>query len=1226
MITSLQKVLVSTALIFSAAFFNYTQACTGSILAGNLVPTDNWQTVAGVQAGDRYTFTIGANEVIIFSFCQGGASYTNDPRIDLHNSAGTIVYDFNDDHCGYGAELVWLCATSGTYSVGIYDFFCLTNGAAMGTMSYKKLPTPTEQDCQGALPLCTSFTNHPQSYSGTGNYYDIFNFNAQQGMGATTNNCPNCLVTGELNNVWYTFTAQSNGNLAFTIDPVNNADDYDWALYSLNGGTDCFDLVNYSSYPPVSCNYAFVDTGNGNTGVGSGASGCVGPVADQGYNSTFAVTTGQTYVITVSNFSSTQNGYSINFGASTATIIDNSAPVLTNMVYQPYCGSSSITVQFSESVWCSSVQPSDFVLTGPDGTYSILDTYSIVCSSAASNTYAGTWYDDVWTLELGDLLSQSGDYTLTLNAGSVEDKCTNINAQNQIFFTVVGITADVDITNLAGCGGQCNGEISITNLSGGTAPYFINWSGPSGFTSTNAIISSLCQGQYTVTITDSEGICEYVEIVDLTGAPPINPTAANNGPLCQGQTLNLTSTSDDPASTFSWTGPAAFASGIQNPNRPASTTAMSGTYSLTVTDSYGCTETATTDVTIYSVTPISITTGSPYCEGENIQLNATTVIGASYSWTGPGVFSSAVEDPQIPNCVVTDGGAYSVTVTDANSCTATANTNIVVNPGITANVVAVNPLCYQQPSGQITVNVTNGTPNYTYAWSNGPTINTTTNCVGGTSYCVTIQDASGCSLEVCHTLTDPAEIVVTSATVPTQCGFLDGEITLTISGGAGGYTIPWTEGHNGDHITGLHPGDYTATVTDANGCQEIVTATVGFFGAGTVAIAEIQSIKCYGDANAVLNATMTGGTIPFDYTWSVSGQTSANLAGIGAGTYTVSVEDVYGCSGQASWDVAQPPMLTLLIDHTDVLCRGGNNGNATANVSGGVFPYTYNCDHGPTSSHISSLIAGTYNVNVTDLNGCPLSDFVVINQPDKATAINLTTTGVTCAGKFDGTASVIGDGGTPPYSIYWFQYGTLIASAQEVQSLRSGNYSVEMFDANNCMDEVNFVITEPSELIIGSQMSPVTCKGFNDGMIAISIEGGTFPYSFSWNTGDTLPIVADLIAGQYIITVTDASNCIKTIGIDMPESIRLCLGIPDAFTPNADGINDTWEIEYIEMYPGSYVNVFNRWGQHIYQGVPGSEFWDGKFNGKFVPAGAYQYVVDLRNGMEPFTGVVVVVY
>jgi len=1225
MINSLQKVLFSVVLLLSTAILNYTSACTGSSLAGNLTPTDAWQTIAGVQAGDRYTFTIGAGEVIIFSFCQGGGAYSNDPRIDIHDAAGTITHDFNDDHCGYGAEIVWVCSTSGTYSAGFYDFFCLTGGTALGTVAYKKLPTPTEQDCLGARPLCNSLSSHPQSYVGSGHYYDIFNFNAQQGMAVATDNCPNCLVTGELNNVWYTFTAQSNGNLAFTIDPVDNTDDYDWALYRLSPTVDCFDLINYSANPPVSCNYAYIDTGNGNTGLGSGASSCVGPVADQSFNSTFAVTTGQTYVLTVSNFSSSQNGYSINFGASTATIVDNSPPAMTNLVYQPYCGSSSITIQFSEAVWCSSVQPADFVLTGPSGTYSVIDTYSIVCMSASSNTYAGTWYDDVWTLELGDLLSQSGTYTLTLAAGSVEDKCTNVNAQNQLNFTVNGITADVDITQAAGCGGQCFGEISVSNTSGGTPLYNYDWSGPSGYTASGLVISNLCTGQYILTITDSEGICEYIESVDLPDAPPINPTATNNGPLCQGETLNLTSTSSDPASTFSWSGPG-FTSAVQNPSIANSTVGMSGTYSVTVTDSNGCSDNASTDVTVYSVTPVSVTSGSPYCEGENIQLNATTVVGATYSWTGPGTYSSSVEDPQIASCTTTDGGTYTVVVTDANLCTATANTNVVVNPGITANITAVNPLCYQQASGQITVTVTSGTPNYTYTWSNGASTPSITGCVGGIAYCVTIQDAATCSLQLCNTLTDPPELLAVPTTVPTECGYLDGEISLTITGGTGVGSVTWTEGHTGNPITGLHPGDYTATVTDGLGCQEIVTATVGFFGAGTVSITQLQQIKCYGDNNGVLTSTMTGGTTPFDYIWSVPGQTSPNLSGIGAGTYSVTVEDVYGCSGMASLDVTQPAMLTLLIDHTDVLCRGGNNGNATVTVSGGIFPYIYNWDHGPTSSHISSLEAGTYSIDVTDLNGCVVSDYVVIAQPDKSVSLNLTTEGVTCTGRFDGMALAEGDGGTPPYNIYWFQYGTLMASGEQLESLRAGNYSVELYDANNCMAEANFNIPEPVELVVGSESSSVTCKGFNDGMIAVSIVGGSFPYNIQWSSGDSVAIVDDLRAGQYYITVTDNSGCVKTLGVELTESPKLCLGIPDAFTPNADGINDTWEIEYIEMYQGAYVNVFNRWGQHIYQGTPDSEFWDGKFNGKFVPAGAYQYIIDLRNGMDPFTGVVVVVY
>lgn len=1216
-------IFLPVLIAFSVFLSQSTYACTGSTLAGNLTPNDNWQTVGGVQAGDRYTFFINTDEVIIFSFCQGGGSYTNDPRIDIHDEFGTIVHDFNDDHCGYGAEIVWVCPASGTYSIGLYEFSCVTDGTALGTVAYKFLPTPTEQDCLGARPLCSSFSNHPQSYVGSGHYYDIFDFNDQYGMGATTNNCPNCLVTGELNNVWYTFTAQTSGNLAFTITPVTSSDDYDWALYSLNGGTDCLDLINWGAHPPVSCNYSY--GGSGNTGIGSGSSSCVGPVENQLYNAGFSVNPGETYVLTVSNFSSTQDGYSINFGLSTATIVDNSPPVLDNLVYAPYCGSSSITVQFSEAVWCSSVQPADFVLTGPNGVYSIDDTYSTVCTSASSNTYSGTWYDDIWTLQLGDLLSQSGDYVLTLNAGSVEDKCTNVNAVNQLFFTVVGITADVDITASAGCGGQCNGEISITNLAGGTAPYFIDWIGPSGFTSTNQIISNLCEGMYYLTITDSEGICEFVDSVQMVSAPPINPTANNNGPVCAGETLELYGGSDDAGASYSWSGPGAFASAVQNPTRANADVGMSGTYTVTVTDVSGCTETATTDVVVYSITPVSITSDSPYCEGEDIQLNATTVIGASYSWSGPGMFTSTDEDPLIANCVTTDAGTYSLVVTDVNSCTTNASVNIVVNPGIAADIVAINPLCYQEATGQIQINPTSGTAPFDYIWCTGSTANPATGMVAGTC-CVTITDAALCSLVLCPTLVDPAELVVDITTVPTECGFLDGEIITNVSGGAGGYTIDISESHFGDHVTGLHPGDYTVTVTDANGCTDISTATVGFFGAGTVSITQLQDVLCFGQTTAVLQSEMTNGTLPYTYAWSVAGQVGQNLSGVGEGTYSVSITDTYGCSGEATHYVSQPDVLTASVEKQDVLCRGQNNGWATVTVAGGIAPYVYTWDHGPNSSHISNLAAGTYSVIVRDLNSCSVTEVVVINQPEKILDLSVTTSDVSCAGRNDGLAIGVGNGGTLPYTIHWFQFNEFIASGTQIASLRAGDYTAEIYDENNCTDEVYFSIYEPSQLMVETQVFGVSCKGFNDGSVALSVVGGNSPYSYQWSSSDTISSSNSLSAGDYYITITDANGCLKALGVNVPASSKLCLGIPDAFTPNADGINDTWEIDYIEMYPGAVVNVFNRWGQHIYQGTSNGEFWDGQWNGKFVPAGSYQYVIDLRNGMDPFTGVVVVVY
>ncbi len=1226
-------ILLFVSVLFMIVASNNIYACSGSSLAGNLTPDVNWQTVPGVQAGDRYTFTIGASEVIIFTFCQGGASYTDDPMINIHNDVGTIVYEVNDDHCGLGSEIVWVCPSSGTYSIGLYEYNCQNSGIALGTIAYKLLPTPTEQDCLGALPLCNTFNNHTFAALGEGNYYDLYDFrqagNYGSGWADTYDNCPNCMLDGELNSMWYSFTAQSDGWLKFTITHPSS-EIYDWSLHSLNGGVTCFDLVDYQTYPPVSCNW-WGDIGTGtSTGMeDSGTTDCQywpGSGSGNAYNNPIWVTAGETFALHISSYVGGPGGYSIDFGNSTAQILDNSPPVMDNLLYAPYCGSSSLTVQFSEAVWCSSVQPVDFELTGPSGTYSIDDTWSVVCASASANTYAGTWYDDVWTLELGDYLSQSGDYILTLNAGSVEDKCTNTNGLDQLLFTVVGISADVNINANAGCSGSCDGEIQISNLTGGTAPYFIDWSGPSGFTSTNQTISNLCPGTYTLTITDSEGVCEYVETINLNNTPPINAIASSNTPVCQGETLDLTGMSDDPASTYSWSGPGVYTSIEQNPSRINADIGMTGTYSLVVTDSNGCTESTSTDVVVYPVTPVVISDDSPYCEGEDIQLNATTVIGATYSWVGPGMFNSTDEDPLIAGCDVTDGGAYILTVTDVNMCEVIASANIVVNPGITANVVAIDPLCYQEATGEITILPLTGTPSYDYIWPSGSTSNPSTGLVGGQEFCVTVTDAASCSLVICHTLTDPPDLVADIVTVPTECGYLDGQIITNASGGAGGYVIDVTEGYSGSPITGLHPGDYTVTVTDANLCEEIQTVTVGFFGAGVVEITQVEDIMCFGNQTAVLHSDMSNGTPPYNYEWSEIGEAGSDITGIGVGLYSVTITDTYGCYGVDSYDVLQPEVVTMSIEHEDVLCRGEANGSATVSVVGGIDPYVYSWEHGPLSSHISSLTAGTYSVVVEDVNGCSLSDYVVINQPEKKLSVSIVTTDVSCTGRYDGIALGSGDGGTLPYTIQWYQFDQFIGTGEQLVSLSAGEYYIKIYDDNSCFADSYFTIYEPTPLIVETDVAGVTCKGYNDGYINVIADGGTMPYQYQWSNGDSLSLSHSLLAGQYFITVSDMNECQKAVGLVVEESSKLCLGIPDAFTPNGDGINDTWEIEYIEMYSGAYVNVFSRWGQHIYQGASDSEFWDGTFNGHFVPAGSYQYVVDLRNGMEPFTGVVVVVY
>lgn len=1200
-------------------------SCTGGTLAGSITLTPSWATMGGIDAGDRFTFTIGTNEAVIFSFCQSGGSYTSDPMISILNQAGTVEYISNDDHCGLGSEVIWVCPASGTYSISFHRYNCNSDGTALGTIAYRLLPTPTEQDCLGARALCSTISNHPISYSGHGHYYDIIDFNDLFGMAVNVNNCPNCLVTGELNNVWYTFTAQTAGNIAFTISPINSADDYDWALYSLNGGVTCFDLLNHSANPPISCNFCGT---SGTTGAGSGSVSCNGPNSCSNFNSAFTVTPGATYVLTVSNFSATQSGYSIDFGASTSTIVDNSTPMLGNIVYPPYCGSSSLTIQMSEAVHCTSVQPADFELTGPAGTYSITDVISMVCESASSNTYAGTWYDAVWTLQLGDFLSNSGDYTLRLIPGSIADKCNNVNNENLLNFTIIGITADVTTTGISGCFGDNNGSITVSNIRGGTEPYTCQWTGPNGFTSSNTTLTGLAPGTYNLTITDAEGICEFVWQTTLVEAPAINPTLTNNGPLCQNSDLQLSVTADVPISTYAWSGPNGFTSSIANPTISNATEAAAGIYSVTLTDAYGCSEENTTNAVITAVQPISINLNhnSNYCENETITFTTTNITGATYSWSGPSGFTSSECSPSITHCRPSDAGIYSVTVTDANNCTTSASTtSITISPGITGDLTSQNPLCHNSATGSISLNISNGTAPYSPVWSNGATTNNIVNLTAN-YYCVTITDAALCRLILCQTLVEPAQLVTTATTVATECGKSEGEINLSTTGGTPNYTYQCSESHSGSHITGLHPGTYTITTIDANNCTETIQATINFYGSNTVNITQTQSILCHGNKEAALSANMLAGCTPYTYSWSVAGQNASTISNIGSGTYSITIQDHYGCTGTASYDITEPLPISIVHETQDVTCRGEKNGALTLIASGGVAPYTYKWNTNSTSSHISSLGAGTYTVTIKDINNCSISESFEITQPEQGTSIEMITKNVTCHGMHNASAQAVATGGSAPYIIYWYLNNKLITTGTQANSLGAGTYIVELYDTKNCHSQTSFTISNPDELIIQQEMSPVTCRGYNDGLVGINIVGGKLPYQINWNIGDTATHLVNLKAGTYTVTIIDDYKCKKTLSINIPENPNICIDIPDAFTPNGDGINDTWIIGYRDMYPYIVIYVFNRWGQKFYEGRKGDAPWDGKYKGKLVPTGTYLYVIDFQNGFAPYTGTLTVVY
>ncbi|MGM0649475.1 MAG: gliding motility-associated C-terminal domain-containing protein, partial [Bacteroidota bacterium] len=1093
--------------------------------------------------GERYTFEAYEFTTYVISFCQGGGSNNIDTQLEICDEDGTTVFAFNDDHCGLGSEITWTCDNTGTYSFVIYEFNCQDDGANAGTLAYRTLTPPTEQDCLGAIPLCFDTYNTTNSYSGTGHYpNEIPDY-----PGANSDdNCPdNCLLDGEVNDVWYTFTVQTSGTVSFVISPNDPDDDYDWAVYDITND-NCSDIYSNAGSMQVSCNFCGTA---GDTGPdGSSTESCQhgDPASCTPFNDVLNVTAGETYVINVSNFSSTQSGYSIDFGG-TAQIVDNDVPELVDLVYQPACGASNITVQMSERIWCLGTEASAFSLTGPQGVYEIDDVWSEVCQAGLGSSYGDTYYDDVWTLELGDYLQHSGDYTLELVDDGVEDVCENSSDSSSITFHIDGVEATATVLNTLECYSDTDGSATVDNVTGGTPPYTYLWS--SGETTETA--TGLHGGTQYVTVTDSTGMCSDVVEVDIPSPPPIHVDAGYDRIICEGESE--------------------YIGGVP--------TASNG--------------------------------NPPY----------------SYEWSPSGM----LDDPAIANPIATPTGDqnFDVIVQDSDGCYGVDTVLIEVSPPMDITFDITDALCYGDANGEATAVVTGGTHPLDYTWSHSglDTTETVTGLEAGVTYTVSVQDSVGCVESADVEVGQPDSIQLNADVTDSDCGSANGEISISPSGGTSPYSIAWETGDNNNVISNLEPGYYDITITDDHGCVFTDSVLVAGVGVNTVTIQQIDEILCYGDSTASLQANMPDGYLPLTFYWSDSVTTGSVASGLGAGEYSVSITDAYGCEGEASYEVEQPPLLELDLNVTDVQCADGNDdGKAEAVVNGGTSPYYYQWSTGDTTSAIHGLAQGSYSVTITDDNGCQVEDDFSIQMPDAPVNVFITTENVTCPGGSDGSAYATADGGTQPYQFIWYQYGNVIGNGDSLPGLKAGNYRVEAVDDHDCTDALSFTLTQPAAFVIETSVQEVSCREYDDGVINISVSGGTAPYKFNWSSGDTVPELKDIESGDYELTITDNNECIHTTTVYVPENSRLCIEIPNAFTPNDDGVNDRWEIKYIEEYPEAHVMVFNRWGQKLYDNRINDQSWDGTFNGEKCPTGSYTYVVDLSNEIEPFTGTVTIVY
>ncbi|MEO6758641.1 MAG: SprB repeat-containing protein, partial [Saprospiraceae bacterium] len=471
---------------------------------------------------------------------------------------------------------------------------------------------------------------------------------------------------------------------------------------------------------------------------------------------------------------------------------------------------------------------------------------------------------------------------------------------------------------------------------------------------------------------------------------------------------------------------------------------------------------------------------------------------------------------------------------------------ITVHPALAFTTTTTSPVCSGASNGKITVNVTAGTtPNYSYNWSksgggtgSGSGITSEPFNISGLAagtYTITVTNGNGCSATGTATISNPTamQIVVSTKDNVSCNGGSDGQLYVTVTAGASGpYTYNWTKNGGGSgsgssntqpfYIPNLAGGTYNVTVTNNSGCTATGTSTVS---EPTLLVLTKTStnVSCNGGSNGSINLTVTGGTGTYTYNWGVGQPVTQDRTNLAAGTYTVTVTDINGCTKTTSATITQPAAITLSTVVTNVACNGGSTGSINLTVSGGTSPYTYLWTGGATSQDLNGKAAGTYSVTVTDANGCTKTTSATITQPG-ALAVSTTVTNVSCNGGSNGSINLTVTGGTTPYSYAW----TGGATTQNLTGKAAGTYTVTVTDANGCTKTTSATITEPGAIVLTTTKTNVTLCSIPNGSIDLTVSGGTSPYTYLWSNGASTQDLSGLGVGNYTVTVTDANSCTKT--------------------------------------------------------------------------------------------------
>ncbi len=633
--------------------------------------------------------------------------------------------------------------------------------------------------------------------------------------------------------------------------------------------------------------------------------------------------------------------------------------------------------------------------------------------------------------------------------------------------------------------------------------------------------------------------------IDNAQVPNIVASGVATNVSCPGGSdgkIDLTVSGGNGTFAYTWSGP-----GLNAPTTKDLSGLKEGKYFVTITSGD-----APAKIDSFTITqPAALTIGAPVvtnakCNGEasgSITISAAGgTPGYTYAWVGTN-FNAATQ-----NISQLKAGSYTLTVKDSKNCEIASNAIVVGEPAAITFTPSVSNADCNQKNGAINISVAGGSAPYTFAWSGTDNINPTTEDItglGAGSYTVVVTDNAGCkftSTPIAVSVNNPSFSVSVANAQNIKCnGGQDGAISLTVNG-TGTYTYAWS-GPNGPagttkDITNLRAGSYTVTVTDNTNCPIVPNAVTLTQPATPLSIGAqpvVTNVKCFGETNGSIIIAVAGGTAPYTFAWSGSPSTQQNLTGVGAGTYKVTVTDANNCTVVSPDFTITQPAAAFTVTENVTIAANRCNGAIQLNVAGGTSPYSYAWTGqgvNATAKDQANLCTGTYNVTVTDANGCTLARRIEVTGTN-ALPIRVTDSSVVnagCPGQNKGEILITVAGGAAPLSFEWLTVpaGTVIRRDEDAKNLAGGTYRLRITDAvGQIYTTADFVVAaSTSDITISNTTANETCAG-NDGSINLTVSGGAPTYRFRWS--DINPEIEDrtgIKAGRYSVIVTDANNCI----------------------------------------------------------------------------------------------------